>query len=145
MAFFFQASPGSLAFLHQVPELLEAALDEAGDGHGTAAEVGADLGQRQALPVLQDQGFALGFGQLLEGLGQADGLFGLLGVLARRGLVRGRARPRAVRTRYSGPPAAIARGTDRPWHGQNGQGQVVGQDLSQPGRPTPPRSGRGTG
>ena len=59
---FFQASPGSLAFVHQVPQLLEAALDEAGDGRGTATEMGADLGQRQALPVLQDQGFALGFG-----------------------------------------------------------------------------------
>jgi hypothetical protein len=46
-------------FLQFRPKLAESPLKQPGDGGGRAAQMLGNLGQRPALPVLQDERFAL--------------------------------------------------------------------------------------
>ena len=67
-------------------QLLQAAMDQSGDGAGRAVQPLGDLGQRPAVPVLQHQGVAGVRRQLLQGVGQLQGRFLALDLLARRRL-----------------------------------------------------------
>ncbi len=69
-------------------QLLQAAVQQAGDGARRAAEVLANLRQCPAVPVLEDDGLARVGGQSLQRRSQPEYLFVALRPLARRRLLR---------------------------------------------------------
>ena len=63
---------------------LQAAMEEAGDGGGGFIELQADVGQRKALQMVEDDGLALSLWQARQGIGQPEQLFRSDGLLAGR-------------------------------------------------------------
>src|SRR5262245_27220259 len=75
-----ESAPDTAIALLPVPQLLphstQAPLQQPGDRRRGLAHVVRDLLQRPAVPVLQDQGFALGVRQLLESLSEPQAPLG---------------------------------------------------------------------
>ena len=117
-------------------ELPEPALEQRGDGGRAPVEVPADLGQRPALAVLEQQRLALRLGQLGQGLHQQHRLLVPLGPLAGRRLLGGqpgvepggglldRLLERAFQRHVATAAAVVA----------DGVGQGAGEDPPEPGR-----------
>ena len=70
------------------PQPAQSAMNQPGNCGNAATQLGADFGQRKLLPVVTDDGDALGLRQLIYGIGNSQQLFRLLHCLAGRGPVR---------------------------------------------------------
>ncbi len=113
-------------------QLLQAAMDQSGDGAGRAVQPLGDLGQRPAVPVLQHQGVAGVRRQLLQGVGQLQRRLLALDLLARRRLFgrqkRFQPRRRSIERLFAVDVAGL--GTEF----TDLIRQVMGQQPAQPGR-----------
>src|SRR5262245_26515186 len=76
-----QRNRASFSLLEHLPQRLQAAFQETCRGGRGAIEPFSDLGQLPPVPVLEDQGLALGFGQSGQGAGETNGPLLALGLL----------------------------------------------------------------
>ncbi len=128
----------SIARAELLAEVLQAPLEQAGDGARCPLEAVADLGQRASLPVVEHQGLALVGRELRQRIGELDRLLVPLGDLA-----RARARRTASQAPSRADDSASSCSSDRsrltsrlsrPWARMR-VGDVSGQDRPQPAGP----------